>query len=97
MAFLGLRGTGNWADGQRPKDWRESILRLMPNGDAPLTAITAKLGKEIATDAEFNWWEDELPSQAANLDDGGGVFDDSALTTGYTDTDSRANHGNTIY
>lgn len=97
MAFLGLRGTGDWQGDQRPKDWRESILRLMPNGDAPLTAITAKLGKEVTIDPEFNWWEDELPSQAASLNSTQGVFSNSAMDSAYTETGDRTNHNGTVY
>jgi hypothetical protein len=52
-AFLGMRGTGDWATDERPKSWREAILMLYPNGDAPLTAILSKMGEEKVTDPEF--------------------------------------------
>ena len=56
MAFLGMRGTGDWSDSDtRPKDWRQTILRLYPNGDAPLTAIMSMMKSEKATDPEFYW------------------------------------------
>ena len=57
--FLGMRGTGDWVDGQRPKNWREQILYLYPNGMAPLTAILSMLGSERTDDPEFSWWTQE--------------------------------------
>lgn len=57
--FLGMRGTGDWVDGQRPKNWREQILYLYPNGHAPLTAILSMLSSESTDDPEFNWWTQE--------------------------------------
>jgi hypothetical protein len=64
MAFLGMRGNGDWATDQRPKSWRETMLYLYPNGDMPLTAILSMMGSEKVTDPEFNWWEKSLPSQS---------------------------------
>ena len=46
MAFLGMRGTGDWVTDQRPKSWREVILQQYPNGSAPLTAILRKMSSE---------------------------------------------------
>lgn len=60
MAFAGLRGTGSWGTDERPKDFREMILWLQPNGTTPLTALMAKARKEKATDPEYAWWEETL-------------------------------------
>lgn len=60
MAFAGLRGTGDWATDQRPKNFRETILWRDPNGQAPMTALMAKMKTEKTNDPEFNWWEEEL-------------------------------------
>ena len=79
-AILGMRGTGDWASEQRPKSWREKILRLYPNGDAPLTAILSKMKSEALTDPEFSWWTKAFPTQAADVTD---VYTD-VLTTAYT-------------
>jgi len=76
MAVAGLRGTGDWGDSERPKNFRETILWRDPNGSAPLTALTAKMKKEVTNDPEFNWWEEEL--NALRLQIAGG------LTTGDT-------------
>lgn len=54
MAFLGMRGNGDWTTDQRPKNWREAILFRYPNGSAPLTAILSKMGSEKVDDPEFN-------------------------------------------
>jgi hypothetical protein len=57
--FLGMRGTGDWVTDQRPKNWRQQILYLYPNGSAPLTAILSMMGSESVDDPEFNWWTQE--------------------------------------
>jgi hypothetical protein len=59
MAFAGLRGTGDWAVDERPKNFRNMILWRQPNGSAPLTALMAKMKTETTDDPEFNWWEEE--------------------------------------
>jgi len=66
-AFLGMRGTGDWVTDQRPKNWRETILYLYPNGSAPLTAILSKMKEEKVDDPEFNWWTKTLPSQGGAI------------------------------
>lgn len=58
-AFAGLRGTGDWATDQRPKNFRELILWRNPNGSAPLTALLSKMKSESVDDPEFSWWEEE--------------------------------------
>lgn len=59
-SFAGLRGTGNWGADERPKNFREMILYLNPNGSAPLTALLAKAKKESVNDPEFSWWEERM-------------------------------------
>jgi len=54
--FLGMRGTGDWVDDQRPESWRQQILYLYPNGMAPLTAILSMMGSTRVTDPRFHWW-----------------------------------------
>jgi hypothetical protein len=79
--FLGMRGTGDWATDQRPKNWREGILYLYPNGSMPLTAIMSKMKSEKTPDPQFYWWTKLLPTQAATVT---GVYTDSGLTAAYT-------------
>jgi len=81
MAFLGMKGTGQFAPDERPKSWREGILRSYPNGVAPLTAILSMMSSEPADDYEFNWWTDKLPEEVADIT---GVFTDAGLQTAYT-------------
>jgi len=80
LGFLGMRGTGDWVTDQRPKNWRETILRLYPNGMAPLTAITSKMKSEPTDDPEFNWWKKSLRTQTADVT---GVYTETTLTTEY--------------
>jgi hypothetical protein len=56
MAIAGLRGTGDWGTDERPKSFREGILRFNANGTAPIFALTSKAGKRTVTDPEFSWW-----------------------------------------
>jgi len=89
MAFLGMRGTGDWVAGQRPLSWREQILYLWPNGMTPLTAIMSMMKSEKVDDPEFYWWEylagsvNGAVAQVCTLPDfsvnyaGGGVLGDT--------------------
>lgn len=58
--FAGLRGTGSFGTDERPKNFREMILFLNPNGTAPLFALTSKAKTESVDDPEFAWWEETL-------------------------------------
>jgi len=60
--FLGMRGTGDWVADQRPMNWRQQILKLYPNGMAPLTAIMSMLNSSPVDDAQFHWWTQEQSS-----------------------------------
>lgn len=54
--FAGIVGTGDFATDQRPMSWRSNILRLYPNGQAPLTALLAMANQEAVNDPQFHWW-----------------------------------------
>lgn len=78
MPFLGMRGTGDWsATGQRPENWRETILYLYPNGAAPLTAILSMLPSDYTTDPKFHWYQKLLPDQRATVT---GNFTDALIS-----------------
>jgi hypothetical protein len=79
-AFLGMRGNGDWVTDQRPKNWRETMLFLYPNGSMPLTAIMSKMKSEKTDDPQYYWWTKMLPNQAATVT---GVYTDTALLTAY--------------
>jgi hypothetical protein len=54
--IAGLRGTGDMGTDERPKSFREKILFISPDGDAPIFALTSKAGKKTVKDPEFAWW-----------------------------------------
>jgi len=89
--FLGMRGTGSWTTDERPKSFREMILYLYPNGDAPLTAILAKMAMEKVDDPEFNWWTKTLPTQGGAIT---GIYTNAALSVAYV---SGGVAGDTLY
>lgn len=59
-AVAGIRGTGDWATDERPKDFREYILWRNPNGTTPVNALMGKTGSEKTTDSEFSWWDEPV-------------------------------------
>ncbi len=91
MAFLGMRGTGDWATDERPKSWRQGILYEYPNGATVITGITSKLADEKVRDAEFNWWTKSLPMQGGAAT---GIFTNAGLTVAYA---SGGVAGDTVY
>lgn len=78
MAFAGLRGTGDWATDERPKNFRETILWRRPNGQAPLTAFLSKMSSESVDDPEFSWWEEELAVTRVSVN---GVINTTTVTS----------------
>ena len=78
--FLGMRGTDDWVANQRPENWREQILYLYPNGQAPLTAILSMLGSEKVDDPQFHWWTQEQSAVAGAV---AGVYTLPDLTAAY--------------
>ena len=91
--FLGMRGSGDFTvEGQRPKNWREMILYLYPNGSAPLTAILSKMASEKVDDPEFNWYTKTLSTQAGTIT---GIYTNAALNAAYAGATAVA--GDTLY
>lgn len=86
MSIQGLRTTANFVTDQRPKNWRETILLLYPNGKAPLTALTSLLKSEAVDDPEFNWWEKPLSAQRYAL--AAAISDTSSTTINLSDADA---------
>jgi hypothetical protein len=72
MAIQGLRTSGNFATNERPGNWREALLRLNPNGNVSLTALTSLMKSESTDDPEFNWWEKARNARRLTLDDATG-------------------------
>ena len=78
--FLGMRGTGDWVDDQRPMNWRQNILYLYPNGMTPLTAILSMMSSRKVDDPQFHWWTQKMGSVQGTVN---GVYTTSDLGTAY--------------
>jgi hypothetical protein len=79
-AIAGLRGTGDWATDERPKNFRETILWRDPNGMTPLTGLLAKMGSQATDDPEFAWYEEQLNLMRVQSDATGLSASSTALT-----------------
>lgn len=81
--FQGMRGAGDFLSNEEIENWRQGILRLFPNGMAPLTAMTALMASEATTNVTYNWNTKTLPTQRAAIT---GVYTNNTLATPYTTT-----------
>lgn len=85
QAFLNMRASDSHADATfRPKNWREKLLRLYPNGSVSLTALTALMpsrGLGAEADPQFYWFNKNLPGQAAAVT---AIYTNAALSSAYT-------------
>ncbi len=91
--FVGLRATDDVITDERPEFWRAGVMRLFPNGDSPLTALTALMKSNKVTDPHYNWFDKTLTTQKAVVV-AGQAYDDPSLSTSYGDD---ANAGDTVY
>lgn len=95
--FLGMRGSGDFTvTGQRPENWRQKIMELFPNGDAPLTAILSMMRSEKTDDPHYHWFTRRLSSQRVTGTAGAFIYKDSDLSTAYADSDDLA-AGSTVF
>lgn len=90
-AIAGVRGTGDWGTDERPKNFRETILWRNPNGQAPLTALMARMKSQSTDDAEFSWWEEELNALRLTMGNGTAYSssDTSLVVTSNVSADAR--------
>jgi hypothetical protein len=98
MAIAGLRGTGDWGTDERPKNFREMILWLNPNGTAPIFALSSRANKETTNDPEFNWWC-EVNDQVALIVNGVLVAGDTTVVVQGTEPSSSSlgiNYGSAL-
>lgn len=93
MAFLGMRGTGDWVTNERPEDWDTGILRLFPNGAATLTAITAMMPDRKTEDPTFHWWTRDLSNQVATGTAGSFIYLDANCITAYVYASHQSTYG----
>lgn len=89
-AFLGMRGTGDWATNQVPESWRAMILLLFPNGSAPLTGILSKMPSESIDSFKHHWWTKDLPRQGGTT---ASIYIDFPLVTTYVYDTHQATQG----
>lgn len=81
MSIQGLRDSTNFATNERPEHFRAGLLRLYPNGKAPLTALTAAMSEESCDDPTFHWWEKALDDRRFALHATAGDLDAAAAGT----------------
>lgn len=67
MAITGIRNTANFGADERPKNWREGLFRMEPNGMMPLLGLTSALKERQVDDPEFYWWEKDTPNQRVTI------------------------------
>ena len=86
MAHFGMRGSGDWSGNIRPESFREGLLRFYPNGNMPLTAITAMSKKSArpVKDPKHNWATRNLPARGGALTAADEVYTEPTLTSKYT-------------
>jgi hypothetical protein len=68
--IAGLRGTEDFGTDERPKNFRETILWLDPNGMTPITGLSSKFVTESTDDPEFAWWEEVQDAKRAKYASG---------------------------
>jgi hypothetical protein len=67
MGIQGLRDTFGFVTDQRPKNWRQGIFLLNPNGKMMLTGLTSLMKSKVTDDPEFYWWDKQLQSRRVKL------------------------------
>ena len=87
----GLRGTGQFTETFRPRNYRELYTLLEPNGTAPLQALLSMGSSESSNDPEIRLFRDELPERRMKINmtasadsDGDGTNDIAANVTTLT-------------
>lgn len=79
--IAGMAGVGDFVTNERPEAWRAGLLRQEPNGNAPLTALTALMPSRMVTDELYHYWRKDLPTQRVTIT---GIYTNAALSTKYT-------------
>lgn len=72
MTIQGLRGTGQFDEQVRPKNYRETYTFLEPNGDAPLNALLAMTDGESTNDPVYRNFRDAMPERTFKVNNGAG-------------------------
>lgn len=66
-SILGLRGSGQFNETVRPRNYRELYTLLEPNGAAPLNALLAMGQSEPTNDPEYRNFQDDLPARVLTV------------------------------
>jgi len=93
MAFLGMRGTGDWVTNEAPEDWESGILRLFPNGTMTITNILSMMSEQGTDDSTFHWWTKTLQSQKVTGTVGSFAYIDANCLTAYVYASHQATYG----
>ena len=79
--FLGMRGTGDWSNEERPKRFREGMLYMYPNGKMPITGIMSMGRSERINAPEYKWFSKNLAIQGGAVT---ATYKEAALSNAYT-------------
>lgn len=94
MALPGMRSSGDFANDERPTNYREGILLNTPRNKAPLYALTAMMRSESTDDPQFNWWEE---SEELFMLDLSGDIDNSDETIPLVSGGTKLKSGDLLY
>ena len=79
MAIQGLRDTSGFVTDQRPKNWREGIFLMNPNGMTSLTGLTSLMKSKVTDDPDFYWWDKYKDTRRVKLS-AAALITDTALS-----------------
>ena len=63
-----------------PEEWRSKVYKILPVGDAPMTALLQAIGSEPTPSRHMHWFEQQYPEQRGSITD---VYTDVALSSAY--------------
>lgn len=86
---MGIHSTDGWESGQIQMNFRERILWLYPNGRAPITALTGRMGTEPTQSYRIDYYVQSMAEQGG-LMQGSGLYLENTLTTAVTGTTTAA-------
>ena len=80
--YDGMRDSEETLVEERPENWRAGILWGFPNGDVPLTGLTALMPSDKINSIVHHWFEQKFPTQRASVT---GRFEDPTEQTAVND------------
>lgn len=82
----GIFNTSHLATDQASKSFERLITRLMPNGSAPLFALTSMMKSDVAVQLEHGYFSKTMIFPSATVGGGGQLAADTTFTVGDTST-----------